>query len=108
MMYHQWATPNSDWVAAMTPFAITPSNSKWAMLPCHRAWLLQQANDSFAFFERGIVNPLGGFHDLDDEGRPAAPGYAAGGGPTRYLFATTRIVHAFAIAYLMGRPGADV
>jgi sulfoquinovose isomerase len=54
------------------------------------------------------MNPLGGFYDLDDEGRPAAPGYGAGGKPARYLFATTRIVHAFAIAHLMGRPGADV
>ena len=70
-------------------------------------WLLQQANDLFAFFERHIINPLGGFHDLDDEGRPTAPGFGSGGIPTRYLFATSRIVHAFAIAHLMGRPGAD-
>ncbi len=91
----------------MTPFVITPSNSKWAKLPSHRAWLLQQANDLFAFFERRIVNPLGGFYDLDDEGRPVAPGYGAGGAPARYLYATTRIVHAFSIAHLMGRPGAD-
>lgn len=92
----------------MTPFAITPPASKWAALPSHRAWLLQQANDLFVFFERRILNPLGGFYDLDDEGRPTAPGYGAGDLPARYLFATTRIVHAFAIAHLMGRPGADV
>ena len=92
----------------MTPFAINPPGARWANLPSHRAWLLRQADDLFAFFERNIVNPLGGFHDLDDEGRPAAPGYGAGAPPSRYLFATTRIVHAFAIAHLMGRPGADV
>ena len=90
----------------MTPFAVTPPNRKWVDLPSHRAWLLQQANDLFAFFEQHIINPLGGFHDLDDEGRPAAPGFGSGGTPTRYLFATSRIVHAFAIAHLMG-PGAD-
>jgi mannose/cellobiose epimerase-like protein (N-acyl-D-glucosamine 2-epimerase family) len=83
-------------------------NTRWVDLPSHRAWLLQQAENLFAFFERSIVNPLGGFYDLDDEGRPTAPGYGAGGTPARYLFATTRIVHAFAIAHLMGRPGADV
>ncbi len=91
----------------MPALAIDPPTSKWAKLPSHRAWVLQQADGLFAFFERRIVNPLGGFYDLDDEGRPTAPGYGAGGFPARYLFATTRIVHAFAIAHLMGRPGAD-
>ncbi len=90
------------------PFAVTPPNRKWTDLHSHRTWLLQRANDLFAFFERQIINPLGGFHDLDDEGRPAAPGFGSGGIPARYLYATSRIVHAFAIAHLMGRPGADL
>jgi sulfoquinovose isomerase len=90
----------------LTLFEITPHRSKWIALPSHRAWLLKQVEDLFAFFERRIVNPLGGFYDLDGAGRPTAPGYGAGGAPARYLFATTRIVHAFAIAHLMGRPGA--
>ena len=92
----------------MITFAINPPNSKWTALASHRAWLLGQAENLFALFERSVVNPLGGFHDLDDAGRPAPPGYGAGQPPARYLFATTRIVHAFSIAYLMGRPGADV
>ena len=92
----------------MTPFAVTPPTRQWADLPSHRAWLLQQANELFAFFERQIINPLGGFHDLDDQGRPAAPGFGSGGTPSRHLFATSRIVHAFAIAHLLGRPGADL
>ena len=91
----------------MAELAIDPPKSKWARLPSHRTWLLQQADDLFAFFERSIINPLGGFHDLDDEGKPVAPGYGAAGPPGRYLFATTRVVHAFAIAHLMGRPVAD-
>ena len=90
----------------MKSFAAT-SGVKWVATPSHRRWLDQQADALFAFYERNIVNPLGGFHDLDDFGRPAAPGYGAGGTPARYLFATTRIVHAFSIAHLMGRPGAD-
>jgi sulfoquinovose isomerase len=92
----------------MKPFIITPPNAKWFALRSHQSWLLQQADELFAFFERRIINPLGGFHELDDEGRPTAPGFGAGGLPTRFLFATTRIIHAFSIAYLMGRPGSDV
>lgn len=90
----------------MKLFAISPPNNKWVALPSHRAWLLKQAEELFDFFERSIINPLGGFYDLDDEGRPAPPGYGAGETPARYLFATSQIVHAFAIAHLMGRPGA--
>ena len=90
----------------MKLFAISPPSAKWTALPSHRAWLLKHAEGLFDFFDRRIINPLGGFYDLDDEGRPTPPGYGAGGAPARYLFATTRIVHAFAIAHLMGRPGA--
>ena len=92
----------------MKSFAIAPTNGKWVALQSHQTWLNQQAEALFAFYERNIVNPLGGFYDLDDRGHPTAPGYGAGGAPARYLFATTRIVHAFSIAHLMGRPGADV
>ena len=95
------------WGVRMTTFAINPSRSKWVSLPSHRSWLLKQAEELFCFFENRIVNPLGGFFDLDDEGKPTVPGYGRGGAPARYLFATTRIVHAFSIAHLMGRPGAD-
>ena len=90
----------------MTRFVISRQESKWIALPSHQSWLLRQAENLFAFFERNIINPLGGFYDLDDEGRPTAPGYGANLPPARYLYATTRIVHAFAIAHLMGRPGA--
>jgi mannose/cellobiose epimerase-like protein (N-acyl-D-glucosamine 2-epimerase family) len=83
-------------------------NRKWIALASHRAWLLGQAEKLFSFFERRIINPLGGFYDLDDEGRPTAPGYGEGEKPARYLFATSRIVHVYALAYLMGRPGADL
>jgi mannose/cellobiose epimerase-like protein (N-acyl-D-glucosamine 2-epimerase family) len=91
----------------MKAFAVT-LNSKWAGLPSHQVWLNRQAEELFGFYERNLMNSLGGFYDLDDVGRPTAPGYGAGGTPARYLFATTRIVHAYSIAHLMGRPGADV
>jgi len=91
----------------MSSFAILPPHSKWALLPSHRAWLLGQADDLLTFFEREIRNPLGGYYELDEKGLPTVPGFGAGGGSSRYLFNTTRIVHAFAIAHLLGRPGAD-
>ena len=64
-------------------------------------WLLGQAEKAFSFFERRLINPLGeAFYDLDEEGRPTAPGDK----PARYCFATSTIVHAYAIAYLLDRP----
>jgi sulfoquinovose isomerase len=92
----------------MSRFQIEPPDSKWTRLPSHQAWLLSQAENLFAFYERRILNPLGGFYEFDDEGRPTPAGFGAGGNPSRYLFYTARIVHAFSIAHLMGRPGADV
>ncbi|RBP15842.1 mannose/cellobiose epimerase-like protein (N-acyl-D-glucosamine 2-epimerase family) [Roseiarcus fermentans] len=90
----------------MKTFAVT-ADARWVALPSHQRWLDQQVEALFAFYERNLVNPLGGFYDLDDLGRPTPPGWGAGAPPARYLFATTRIVHAFSIAHLMGRPGAD-
>jgi sulfoquinovose isomerase len=92
----------------MTNFAVESPSRKWTALPSHRGWLFRQAEALLSFFELNIINPLGGFYDLDDQGRPAAPGYGVAMKPSRYLFATSRIIHAYAIAYLMGRPGADV
>jgi sulfoquinovose isomerase len=69
---------------------------------------LGQAEKLFSFFERRLINSLGGFYDIDEVGRPTAPGYGAGDNPARYCFATSRIVHAYAIAYLMSRPSADI
>jgi sulfoquinovose isomerase len=95
-------------MTVMTNFALASSNHKWTALASHRGWLLRQAEALFSFFELNIINPLGGFYDLDDKGQPTAPGYGAAVKPSRYLFATSRIIHAYAIAHLMGRPGADV
>jgi sulfoquinovose isomerase len=91
----------------MRPYRLDASARKWSQTPSHRAWLVGQSESLLDFYERRIVNPLGGFHDLDDQGFPTHPGYGQGQNPSRYLFATTRVVHAFSIAYLLGRPGAD-
>lgn len=80
---------------------------RWTTMPAHRAWLLGQANDILAFFEKHSLNRLGGFHELDTDGRPMAPGEPPGSKPGRAIHLTTRMVHCFAIAHLMGRPGAD-
>jgi len=92
----------------MIDLALQPPNHKWTDLASHRGWLFRQAEALISFFERRIINPLGGFYELDDKGLPTAPGYGQAAKPARYLFATSRIVHAYAIAHLMGRPGADV
>lgn len=92
----------------MTSAASASATPKWVTLSSHRAWLLQQAETLFSVFEQNSVNPLGGFYDLDMACKPFLPGQPPGSRPTRQIHATTRMVHCFAIAHLMGRPGADV
>jgi mannose/cellobiose epimerase-like protein (N-acyl-D-glucosamine 2-epimerase family) len=79
-----------------------PLPAKWTELAYHRRWLLDQASALFDFFEPHSINPAGGFFSLDDRGQPVAqiPPLA------REIHSTTRMVHCFAIARLMGRPGA--
>ncbi|RJF79365.1 AGE family epimerase/isomerase [Azospirillum cavernae] len=99
--------PAPNGAIAVTSFALNPAAPKWASLPSHRSWLLGQADDLFAFFERASLNPLGGFHDLDRRGQPTPVGAPPGGRPGRALHVTTRMVHCYSIAHLLGRPGAD-
>ncbi|AXV15753.1 mannose-6-phosphate isomerase [Neorhizobium sp. SOG26] len=77
------------------------TTSNWASLPYHRRWLLDQADGLFDFFQYKAVNPKGGFFDLDESGAPIG-----GVNPTRGIHSSTRMVHCFSIAYLLGRPGA--
>ncbi|MDQ0474082.1 AGE family epimerase/isomerase [Labrys wisconsinensis] len=74
---------------------------RWSDRPYHRSWLLAQANGLFDFFQHNSVNPRGGFYDLDDRGRPLDPA-----GQVRGIHIAARAVHCFAIATLLGRPGA--
>ncbi len=67
----------------------------------HQAWLAGQATDLFDLFQPRIVNPRGGFFDLDATGEPF--------GDLRQIHNTSRMVHCFAIGHLLGRPGsADI
>lgn len=70
----------------------------WTTRPWHRDWLKARANALFDLFQGNAVNPRGGFHDLDAAGRPF--------GTLRQIHSTARMVHCFAIAAKLGRPGA--
>jgi sulfoquinovose isomerase len=76
------------------------TSKSWRQSNYHRGWLVQQADRLFDFYQFQSVNPKGGFFDLDSEGAPF--------GNLRQIHNTTRIVHCYAIAHLLGRPGADV
>ena len=73
----------------------------WVDRPEHRAWLRREADDLLRFFERAALDPAGGFHALDTQGRPDPAQ------PRRELHSTARMVHCFSLAALMGRPGAE-
>jgi mannose/cellobiose epimerase-like protein (N-acyl-D-glucosamine 2-epimerase family) len=91
----------------MTPESIVPSSTKWTTPSYHRTWLLDQAGRLFDFFERHSINPAGGFFCLDDQGRPIVQSPSSGAAPPREIHSTTRMVHCFVIARLIGRPGAE-
>lgn len=73
----------------------------WLDHPLHHEWLRGESDRLLQFHERHALAAAIGYSPLDREGRPdhAAP---------RDLYATARYVHSFALAYLLGRPGADI
>jgi len=72
----------------------------------HRQWLLTQADALFNFFEPHLLNPAGGFHTLDNIGLPLPP-KSGHNGQERELHETSRMVHCFSLAKLIGRANAD-
>jgi sulfoquinovose isomerase len=74
----------------------------WQSRPYHRQWLMAQANALFDYFQQRAVHAQGGFIDLDPKGKPINPD-----NPVRPIHGTARMVHCFAMASLLGRPGAD-
>ncbi len=72
----------------------------------HRRWLLDQAESLIDTFQQSAFNPSGGFFTLDDAGKPLAPRHGQAG-VERQVHDTTRMVHCFAIAHMLGIPGAD-
>jgi mannose/cellobiose epimerase-like protein (N-acyl-D-glucosamine 2-epimerase family) len=91
----------------MTATQLTPAGKRWVEQPSHRAWLLAQATALLDFYQFTSPDPQGGFIELGDDGRPLLVGWPPAPPAGRGLHATTRMVHCFAIAWLMGRPGAD-
>jgi sulfoquinovose isomerase len=73
--------------------------SNWLTHRGHQHWLLAEAHRLIGFFQDAVVDPNGGFFELDDEGRPFE-------NPLRHLVATARMTHAFALAHLLGHPGS--
>src|SRR5579871_2167330 len=82
------------------------SGPKWTTLTYHRRWLIEQATGLFDFFEPHSIDPAGGFFALDDQGRAITRSPQTGLPPPHEIHVTTRMVHCFAIARLLGRPGA--
>lgn len=74
--------------------------------PVHRQWLMSQAIRQIELFQRNALNPAGGFYSLADDGSALTP-TQRGSGTLRQLHDTTRMVHCFSIAHLLGLPGAD-
>jgi mannose/cellobiose epimerase-like protein (N-acyl-D-glucosamine 2-epimerase family) len=72
----------------------------WVERPAHRAWLARQAEILLDQFQYTVIDPAGGFFDLDESGAPLRDS------PVRRLITTTRLVHSFAVAQMLGRPGA--
>ncbi len=82
---------------------LPPLVTPWRSNRFHRQWLFGQANNLLDFFQHGVINPAGGFFNLDDAGHPIGTGNSV-----RQIHSTTRMVHCFAIGTLLGRPGSDV
>ena len=74
--------------------------------PEHRTWLMAQATSLMDFFQPHLINPKGGFHTMDGAGQPLPPD-PDHDGCERQLYDSSRMVHCFASAKLLGRTGAD-
>ena len=70
----------------------------WLGNPAHARWLEHEGDDLLRF-ATGSVHPDGGFAWLDDDGNPELDR------PVE-LWITCRMTHVFALAHLLGRPGA--
>lgn len=89
---------NPDWKTSGGP--------RFVSRPGHRQWLRMQASALLDFFQPAVLNPAGGFFTLNRTGQPMPP-KPEHTGQERWLHDTSRMVHSFAIAKLLGRPGAD-
>lgn len=77
---------------------MTATGPAWADLPLHHAWLRRECDRLLAFHERHAFAPGVGATPLGLQGEPLDA--------DRDLYSTARQAHCFAIAALLGRPGA--
>lgn len=77
-----------------TKLGPTEHQGFWMDTESHRAWLKSDAIRQFKFFETGF-RPEGGFYQLNTDGTPATDA-------PQELFATTRMVHSYAIGAVAG------
>lgn len=73
----------------------------WTDKLLHREWLWGQAEGLWDFFQRGFVDPSGGFYDLAPSGRPLDAA-----GQVHPIHIAGRAVHCFALGQMLGRPGS--
>ena len=71
----------------------------WIDSPHHHRWLAAEQDRLLGFHEVHALDAGVGFAPLDSRGRPETD-------QPRQLYATARLVHCFALAHLLGRPGA--
>jgi sulfoquinovose isomerase len=83
----------------MTPAKDAAIGTRWTTRPVHRRWLESRAEALWDQFQFTSIDPAGGFFDLDQSGQPRRDT------PLRELVTTTRVIHCFAIAHMLGRPG---
>ena len=73
--------------------------SSWLSSPDHKHWLLAEAQKLVDFFKDAVLDPAGGFFELDGDGRPFEMIQTK-----RSLVTTSRLTHTFALAHLLGHP----
>ena len=76
-----------------------PVGPSWIRSAGHHRWLAAEQDRLLRFHEVHAAGPGVGFAPLDRDGRPETD-------QPRQLYATARLVHCFALAHLLGRPGA--
>src|ERR1700722_17944865 len=84
----------------------TAGTQRFTTLTAHRLWLIDNARALFAFFQGPSFHPAGRVFSFVENARPLPPkpGHK---GANRHVHETSRLVHAFALAHLLGLPGAD-
>lgn len=87
------------------PAWVAEGGSDLVARPAHRDWLRTEAIRLLEMFQKGTIDPKGGFRSLDAAGAPVV--VLRPGGSLRYLHETTRMVHCYAAGILLGLPGAS-